>query len=71
MIAKECSSKEEFIAKAKDTYKDYQGLNYLNISANAFFPNQEKRKFYPPIAGFLLERNDISALKIIYAHPVI
>lgn len=39
MIAKECSSKEEFIAKAKDTYKDYQGLNYLNISANAFFPN--------------------------------
>lgn len=37
-IASNCNSANEMIEKVKKEYKDYSGLNYLEMTANFFFP---------------------------------
>lgn len=37
-IAHECSSKEEMIDKVEDAYPNYNGENYLEMTASFFFP---------------------------------
>lgn len=38
-IAKDCSNADEFKAKVKAEYPEYSGLNYLDMTAGYFFPN--------------------------------
>ncbi len=37
-IAKECSKADEFKEKVKIKYPEYSGLNYLDMTAGFFFP---------------------------------
>lgn len=37
-IAKECSNADEFKEKVKAKYTEYSGLNYLDMTAGFFFP---------------------------------
>lgn len=37
-IASECSNASEMIEKVKNEYPNYSGVNYLEMTANFFFP---------------------------------
>ena len=38
-IAKDCSNADEFKDKVKAEFPEYSGLNYLDMTAGYFFPN--------------------------------
>lgn len=40
-IASTCSTKDEMIEKVKKEYSNYSGINYLEMTAGFFFPNNE------------------------------
>ena len=40
-IARESSNKEEFKDRVKERFSEYSGLNYLDMTADFFFPNNK------------------------------